>query len=611
MKGTMRDSPGKSTDRQIPWLHIGLTVLAILACALFTRFGFLWASPDRTWPHSVCFEGDGPLWVRFAASLQRGEPFEFNLPIHTPGMAYLIAWTWSGRPAEGFVAQKTLLCILSSLNCVLIWIVARRLFNERVAILAGLLSAASFASTVQATSLNNETPYSFLLLIICIRTLTSARHRSIRGLLLLAVLNGVAVLFRAEHSLCFAMLCVYLVWHWRRGDRTGHRPGETGASRSKLAGSADSSKTLRRDQGPDVPITRRRPGVAIGLTILIVGFFLIPLPWNLRSHRAIQEFNTVEPRPLNYAAARVPWTPQAIEYIRALPAFAREGNFLLLTDLAASRGRPEVSRQFVEDWFKNEAGYVPRPLSPCSFVSIQGPLSFALANNDLSEGGFSTKLLDPQRAAKLALGAPRHLHLFQEGYAIGLQYLTGHIGDAIHLMGKKLGIFGSGLTQGLTPLNVPLSVEGPRRPADQMGPLPGTGRAWTIAILALAAVGLCVCARRRAGGICVLLIAYKALVALAFYGYVREAVSILPFFLLLVAIGLDAVLFAPVLRRWPRAEKGQSPLFIAGVLATIIVAVFSATQNPRYDVSGSVDVTPFWGPGAFESQQPLIIRQNK
>jgi hypothetical protein len=116
------------------------------------------------------------------------------------------------------------------------------------------------------------------------------------------------------------------------------------------------------------------------------------------------------------------------------------------------------------------------------------------------------------------------------------------------------------------------------------------------------------CLRRRAGGLCVLVIAVKLLVAVAFYGYVREAVSILPFFLVLVALGLDIIPLTPLLQTWPRLSRAQPALIVGCVLVTITVGLFSATRNIRYEISGNIDQTPLWGPGAFESQQPLEIQ---
>jgi hypothetical protein len=348
------------------------------------------------------------------------------------------------------------------------------------------------------------------------------------------------------------------------------------------------------------------------VAILAGGFFLVTLPWNIRSYRAIQRFNTAEPRPIDYASARVPWAPDAVDYLRDLPAFAREGNFLQLTDRAAAAGVSPVTRGFVEHWFRTDAGYVPRPLSPWTFVSNQGPLCFALANHANADGGFSTTLLDEIGGPTgLSFGYPRHLQVFQQGYRLGLQYLVKHPGDALRLLGRKLAIFGGGLTQGLTPLNVPLGIAGVRRPADQFSADASAPWIWPSVMLLLAALGAGVCLRRRVGAVLLIVVAQKVVIALLFFGYVRQAASIFPFFAALVALGLDAALFAPLLRRRPRPAL-VPPILLAAVVAAIIgVGVFCATRDVRYDVFGGIDHTPQWGPGAFESHQPLTIRLSR
>ena len=69
---------------------------AITLLALLLRLAFLFGSPDRAWPHSIWYEGDAPLWVEYAAALDKGEAFEFNLPIHPPGVAYPLSWFYPG-----------------------------------------------------------------------------------------------------------------------------------------------------------------------------------------------------------------------------------------------------------------------------------------------------------------------------------------------------------------------------------------------------------------------------------------------------------------------------------------------------------------------------------
>lgn len=634
--------------------------LVLFVLALATRLAMLAASPDRAWPHSVFYEGDAPLWVRFASCLQRGEPFEFNLPVHTPGMAYLLSWTWGGDASTGFLAQKVLLSIMGAASCVLVWHAARSQFGPRVGWLAGLLSAGAFGLTVQSTSLNNETPYTLLCLLIVVLTLPAAARPRLRLLVPLGLLHGAAVLFRAEHALLALLLCGYLAWSWRV--RTASPASVAPTPRSflpslagfgrRLAGQASAASGARRsgsalqnsnspvcspaldsaaqDKTPVRRVLQRTAGSAnprdeqdglrsrahpdgsilAGLAVILAGVFVVTLPWNVRSYYAIKRFNTVELRPVDYARSRVPWSRDAVDFIRGMPAFAREGNFRLLDDLAVRQGVAEVRRGFVEDWFRDEAGYVPRPLSPFVFVTNQGPMSFALANSAAATGGFSATLLDPESPTpvRLAFGNPRHLRLYQDGYGIGLRYLFEHPRDAAMLMGRKLRCFAAGLTLGLTPFNWPLGLDGIRPPVDQLTSPPSRALPWSILLLGFGIAGAVACMRRRNGAVWLLIVVYKLLVALAFYGYARQAASILPAFFVLVALGFEAMLIAPVSHRWPRVLSAIRPLALAVAAALLLGAGVAVGSSFQYDVAGSTDTAPFWGDGAFESCRRLTIR---
>ncbi len=568
------------------WLTHSLVVGgAVLLLALVTRLAFMLPTGDRHWPHSVVYEGDAPLWARYAESLQRGRPFEHDLPIHTPGMGYLLAWIWRGDVSAGFLGPKLVFVGVGSLACVLAWLAAWRTCGPRVALLVGLLSATSFGLSVQSTSLNNETPYTFLLLAIVLLTLRAAKRRGAVLLGALAVLHGVAVLLRAEHTLLFLMLAMYLAWRWH-GEAVG------GESRGAVG----------------VAVWRRRVGRLGAMVILVGGFLLVPLPWNIRSYVATQRVNAAEPGPLDFEALGLAWTDEAMAYVGSLPGFARGQCAQELTAAGVAGGEAEVTLDFVARWFAEEVGHVPRPLSAVTFVTSQGPLSFALANNALAEGGFSTALLNPERPVSLNFSDPRHLRLYQRGYAVGLGYLVGEPRAALVLFGKKLRIFGGGLTQGFTPWNLPLGVEGIRRPVDQVAARPGEGWAWSALLLLAGGAGLFVAIRRGTDEVWMVVLAYKVLVTLAFYGYVRQAVSILPVFFVFVALGIDGLLLGPLERWRPQLARWQA---YAGAIVFVLAAVLCLAAGWRtvgYQVSGPITPAPALGRGAFECVGPLDIR---
>jgi hypothetical protein len=573
-----------------------ILALIVFSAASAQRICQLANSPDCAWPHSAYYEGDATLYARFAQSLQLGSAFEYDLPIHSPGVAYLLSWMWDGRPETGLTVAKLFWCVCGSASCAILFVILLQWCGELVALTTAMLAAASFGLTVQSCSLNADAPYTLLLLASVLLVMQFNAVPGRRGIALLGLLSGLAVLFRPEHTLLVLMFAAYLAIRWRR-----------------------------------------RP---VYLLILAASFLFVPLPWNIRSYRAIQRFNTVEPTPIDYASTPVRWTPEAIEYLRTLPAFAREANFKFISYLAQQR-RQTVDRTMVEKFFRDEMGYIPRPLWPFVFVSNQAALSFALANCAQADGGFSTALLDDASATGVfSFASPRHLRLYQDGFAIGLRWMRNNPGDAMRLMGRKLSIFASGLVGGFSPWNATLSPGGLRRAADQVATPISEHPIWSTVLLLFAALGLAFSLKSDLGRIFALVLLYKLLVTVAFYGYARQSTSVLPVFYYFLAVGvLDATglacrllgrsarnkpIRAATVREWSTLDQavsfasesspghtGSSKVVtvLGATLWLLLVgsAVLFSTKANRYDVVGPIDAAEYWGPGAFESQRTVRV----
>jgi hypothetical protein len=542
-----------------------ILVILVFTAAFAQRVGQLIYSPDCAWPHSAFYEGDATLNAHFAQSLQRGTPFEYDLPIHSPGVAYLLSWMWDGQPATGLTVVKIFWCVCGSLSCAILFVILLRWCSEMVACLASMLAAASFALTVQCCSLNADAPYTVLLMASLLLVLQFKSDPSKTAVALIGLVSGLAVLFRPEHTLLVLIFAAYLA----------------------------------------IQARRRR----VYLLILAATFFIVPLPWNMRSYRAIERFNTVEPTPIDYSLSEVSWSAEAFDYLRKLPAFVREPNFKYISYLAQMRG-VMVDRAMLERFFVTEMGYYPRPLSPFVFVSNQGPLSFALANCAQADGGFSTALLDDASAVGVfSFANPRHLRLYQDGFGVGLMWMRDHPSDALRLMVRKLSIFASGLVGGMTAWNTPLSPGGLRRAADQVATPIGERPIWSAALLLLAAIGMALSRKSDLGRIFAIVVLYKLLVTLAFYGYARQSASILPIFYYFLAVGLAGLLT----KIKPLVALGRRPFMhwtlpVAMWLVVIGSAILFAARPVRYDIAGPIDAAEQWGPGAFESQRALQVR---
>lgn len=568
---------------------------AIFLVALGVRGAFLHASPDRLWPHSALYEGDAPLWVEFAEALRAGRPFELDLPIHAPGLAYTLAYLWPGPLDElstgrGFFALKVMWCVVGAAVCGGLFLVARRSFNARVAFVAALLSALSFAQTVQSASLNNEAPYTLLLVLLIGVTGSAVERPSRWRLVMWAALNGVAALLRVEHTLLMILWSGWLAWRWWRPL----------PSRSPDGRRLDGTEA-RGNNGPTHGFGGLRI-IAARLALLGAVFVLVPLPWNVRAFRAIQRFNATSAGPIDYTGAPVAWQAEARAYLEQLPVFVRDPCFRVISEQARAASRSDVDELFVRTFFAQQMGYVPRPISPYVFISAQGPLAFALANRPNGDGGFSTEPLGGADALNFA--DPRHLRLVQDGYRVGWEHLT-QPGEARRLLTSKFSLFAAGWTQGLTLANWPAGLIGTRRPVDQFT-ADDVPPVWSAAMLGLGVIGAGVCLLRRCGGAWLLVIVYKLLITAAFFGYARQAASILPVFYVLVAVALDALLLRHLVRwfaGWPARLK------LAALGASIgLLLMNQAGRRVDYDVTGDAVPSPQWGANAFESHEPLSIQ---
>ena len=129
---------------------------------------------------------------------------------------------------------------------------------------------------------------------------------------------------------------------------------------------------------------------------------------------------------------------------------------------------------------------------------------------------------------------------------------------------------------------------------------------WKLGRLGLAVAGAAIAGSQRVGGLWLLVISAKLTVAIAFYGYTRQAVAILPAMFLFVAIFVDFLL-----RRVSTRPLGPA-LSAAIVMAAIAIDARAAWTRQHLDVIPerpvAVRSAPHWGRGAFGSAGRLTIR---
>lgn len=556
----------------------------IFALALSVRLLFLYTSPDRSWPHSAYYQGDATFWAEWAAALTAGRPYEYDLPFRSPAVAFVLHWLGFGSAPPpvlviDFTPAKVIWCAVSALGCSLAYLALAVTFTRRAALIAAGVCAFSFASYVQATSLNGEALYTTLLMLIVLGTLWLAERPGWLLAAAVGVLHGLASLVRAEHPLLLGLLGLYLLWRWwGNGVLSPARP-----------------RTLGRPAGM--------------LAVVGAAFFLVCLPWAVRGTRATERYNTVQTVPLDMDHAYPPWTADAKAFIESLPAFARVENFNYLVHLSQIERLDEVTAADARRMLVEEFGVVPEPLRTPTFLSSQGGMSFALANHPLAAGGFSKAGLAvpgmPDPPINYAI--PTHTALHNHGLSIGLGYVQEDPARWLRLVAAKLAIFGQGATQGVGAWNWPLGRDGVRRAVDQFTAAGPVAVYWRAGLGVLFVLGLVIAGVTRRGGIWVLIIASKVIVAVLYYGYARQAASTLPAFAIFAALPIDAAL-AAVERRWRGAREVQiaAAVGIAGALLATDVRAFRA--GTTLHITGAVAADERWGGEAFVSFQDFLLR---
>lgn len=542
--------------------------LALAAGTCILRVLFLNSYEGVGWPHSALYEGDAPVWIEWARALRAGRPFEFDLPVRAPGMAFALE-SLGGELVAPFTGLKLLFCALGGATVGLFFVALRAFAERRTAVLASLLLALSFGQLQLATSLNNEAPYLLLVVAALAIHAWTRERRTLAWAVALGVLHGLANLLRSEHLAFVGLLLVVEL----------------------VRGRATLFKT------------------ATGVAVTTLALLAVSLPWMLRSHAALERFNTVEPRPIPWESARPAWSPDARAALLELPAFSREGLFLMLSDRVRRSGAARVERADLDRLLDETFGYRPEPLGVWTLSSAKGQLDFALANQLDGDGGFSRAGLsdDFDKDPPFAFGRPTHTRLWLHGFSVTWERIAAEPAAWFALVVRKFQRFGDGLFTGFGTSNAPLDMELSRAPID-LAVSRVRSWAWQGALGLLALGGIALAWRRRIAGDWLMWLAFKLLLAAAFYGYARQGVTAQLALYVFVALSLDALIALIPAHQLPWLVR---PLWIFGLLASGNV-VLDGLDRRSFDVRavGGARVVPAqqWGSGGFECQGALELQ---
>ncbi len=243
---------------------------------------------------------------------------------------------------------------------------------------------------------------------------------------------------------------------------------------------------------------------------------------------------------------------------------------------------------------RQTAGSGMEPLPTLVVTTAYGPLNFALANHADAPGYFTRSLLTSGlQQGVLDLNDPQHREYFLHGYRHGLAFVTARPGAFLALAGRKLAIAGRAFRLGWTQWDLPGGLRGTRYPVDLFTP----DAPWAVFVhLALLLPGIALLARRPGArgreylvltGLFVLL---TFLLTIAFFGYVRQAVLVLP-----LLFGIEGVTLAAacawVAARVPALRRGR-PVLELPRAAALLIALFwlaglaGAFQSRNYIASG-------------------------
>jgi Dolichyl-phosphate-mannose-protein mannosyltransferase len=259
------------------------------------------------------------------------------------------------------------------------------------------------------------------------------------------------------------------------------------------------------------------------------------------------------------------------------------------------------------------AAQLAEPLPTFVPLTIYGPVNLALANNSQADGTFSRAFLASQSTSPtLDLTDPQHLELILHGDRVARRWIFEHPGDFARLVGRKWSLFFTAWSLGWTQWDWPGGLDGVRRPVDVFAP--ASQAAWGLG-LPFALLGLLCCLAtpggpRRWALLVLLMTAAGMMTTGLFFGYVRQGLVALPFWLTLTAAAL--VWFGERLAKatsgftFAAIDPPRRLLALLGGLALVLLALelWGTRANRNYQATG----TNVPGETYLDRDQPVYLK---
>ncbi|HEV2856445.1 MAG TPA: glycosyltransferase family 39 protein [Thermoanaerobaculia bacterium] len=259
------------------------------------------------------------------------------------------------------------------------------------------------------------------------------------------------------------------------------------------------------------------------------------------------------------------------------------------------------------------AGQLAEPLPRFVPLTIYGPVNLALANNPRADGTFSREFLASKaQSGVLDLKDPQHLEFILHGNRIAFDWIRKNPGDFVRLALRKWTLFFSAWKLGWTQWDWPGGLNGTRLPVDVFTPDSGAG--WGLG-LPLAVLGL-LCglatpgAPRRWTAIVLLLTLAGMITTGLFFGYVRQGLLYLPFWLTLTAaalvwIGERIAKLTSGFLLTPIDPPRRLLQVLGGIAAVLLVLELSGIgTNRNFEATG----TTLPGQQYLDRDQPMFLK---
>lgn len=194
------------TDRLIPTRIL----VAFFLLSLIVRVAYIQHSGINSFPTS----GDGGTYIAASNSILKGS-YPLQLPFTRPPFFPLLIAAMSIFGSYQLAAVRLFQALLDSVSCFLFMAIARKLFDRRAAIIAGLTYALSLYFIYDTAQIQTETLYQFLVIAAAFFYIDSAK---VSNYFWAGILFGFSALTRPQSLLlivCLTGFSVFFNKQWK------------------------------------------------------------------------------------------------------------------------------------------------------------------------------------------------------------------------------------------------------------------------------------------------------------------------------------------------------------------------------------------------------------